>query len=493
MPVQSKTTQKEFTILLLGMTGVGKSTFINSIANYLSYEKLGDAIDKAPQCIIPTKFTHTIREPNKQGYTLLKIEMIGINGGDVDNEESKAGESCTKAPRSYSFIQDNIKINIIDVPGVGDTRGVLVDKQNKKSIMEKISEFSEIHSVWIMLKATDNKLTGESFYSLNDIFSIIPKTIVENVSFVITNSKACDFNPGDIMGLLNEFVGKLNTSRGLNINYKDVTFCIDNESFKAELKNNLMKGIDIYNDINVSKEKLPKTVCTSKKCSKWTTNSDGEEIFEYTQVCHEDCHLKNVVYGKMPQDALIDCQAFDLDKNCMKCRCSYTLHTHIYYNLQNVVKTEKIIPKSEAESDAYIKQHVEQLEKMRKAISDAFFTAYQFLHQNAVLTFNETLIERIDMEIRVQETSNKSNEEVVNNLKKVKDEHQKFMKELKNIDNTKLQKPVTYEEFEEIIDSVFRMPPLGSKIKEIYDSERDSANQYLADFEPLPVKFAHRP
>ncbi|KAE9546986.1 hypothetical protein FO519_009802, partial [Halicephalobus sp. NKZ332] len=370
MPVQSKPIGKEFTILLLGMTGVGKSTFINSIANYLSYEKLSDAINKAPHCIIPTKFTHTIRGFNGQRFTELRIEMRGINGGDIDNEESKVGESCTKAPRSYSFVQDNIKINVIDVPGIGDTKGILVDEKNKKSIMEKISKYPEIHSVWIMLKATEARSTLDFLYSLHDIFSAIPRSAVENISFVITNSKSSDFTPGNTIEPLNSFIDELNDKQRLDINIDDVTFCIDSESFRfqvayysnetfrnyilasesrrnnydhcwdesrisamklldrmlkakaestasflainrarilipcflnaatkvlslieknksaqfrAELKKSLMNGTDVQNDINVNKEKLPKTVCTNVKCIKWTTNSDGKKIFEFTQ------------------------------------------------------------------------------------------------------------------------------------------------------------------------------------------------------------------
>ncbi|CAG8821274.1 30289_t:CDS:1, partial [Racocetra persica] len=36
--------RKEINILLLGETGVGKSTFINAFANYLKFNSLEDAI-----------------------------------------------------------------------------------------------------------------------------------------------------------------------------------------------------------------------------------------------------------------------------------------------------------------------------------------------------------------------------------------------------------------------------------------------------------------
>ncbi|KAE9546586.1 hypothetical protein FO519_010202, partial [Halicephalobus sp. NKZ332] len=373
MPVQPETTQKEFTILLLGMTGVGKSTFINSIANYLLFETIDEAINGIPYCIIPTTFTLSIRGYEENEYVELNIEMLGENEKDKGNEVPDSGKSCTQAPRSYSFVQNGIKVNVIDVPGIGDTDGHMKDQDNKRAIIEKISKFPKIHSVWVMLKATESRLTIEFLYSLNDIFSTIPKSAVENISFIITHSKGSDFNPGHTCGPLKKFINDLNNDKSLEIKVNDAIFCIDSESFRfqvayysneifrdyvnnilspekrkqsydscwiesrkatmkllnktlkargepvaaflainrarilipcflnaatkvlslieknrsaqfrTELKKNLMHGTDVQNDINVSKEKLPKTVCTNVKCIKWTTNSDGKKIFEFTQ------------------------------------------------------------------------------------------------------------------------------------------------------------------------------------------------------------------
>ena len=46
------------TIVLFGETGVGKSTFINSLINYLRYETMHKAKEKGPEIAITTKFVH---------------------------------------------------------------------------------------------------------------------------------------------------------------------------------------------------------------------------------------------------------------------------------------------------------------------------------------------------------------------------------------------------------------------------------------------------
>ncbi|CAF3926690.1 unnamed protein product, partial [Rotaria sp. Silwood1] len=46
----------DINVLLLGHIGVGKSTFINGLANYLCYDTLEEAVNDQMQVIIPSAF-----------------------------------------------------------------------------------------------------------------------------------------------------------------------------------------------------------------------------------------------------------------------------------------------------------------------------------------------------------------------------------------------------------------------------------------------------
>ena len=99
-------------------TGVGKSTFINSFANYVNHPTLDEALNAEDlTAVIPASFTVT-DDNDGNGFVQKKI----IIGKDV-NEDSTNGASATQKATPYVFDLGHTVLRLIDTPGIGDTRG----------------------------------------------------------------------------------------------------------------------------------------------------------------------------------------------------------------------------------------------------------------------------------------------------------------------------------------------------------------------------------
>jgi GTPase SAR1 family protein len=101
------TDMKVINILLLGLTGSGKTIFINSIANYFMYESLEEAKHEPLVYLIPTSFQ--ITDDNYESNT-VKV------GEESETESFSTSESATRSPRIHTIIYNNMTINLIDTP-----------------------------------------------------------------------------------------------------------------------------------------------------------------------------------------------------------------------------------------------------------------------------------------------------------------------------------------------------------------------------------------
>jgi predicted GTPase len=97
-------------VLIVGMTGVGKSTFLNSIVNYFM------GID-------------------------MEDEFRYVVCSDMFN--NKGGKSSTTTVNIYGIPkQGKLKkaIRLIDIPGLGDTDGIKKDKQHIDMIYQRLKD-----------------------------------------------------------------------------------------------------------------------------------------------------------------------------------------------------------------------------------------------------------------------------------------------------------------------------------------------------------------
>ena len=227
---QVQASREDLNILILGETGVGKSTWINSIANYLSFSSLDDAAcDNASDMmvLISSKFKY-----------IDKLDKVDVKVGEPDNNEVLVtGKSATQYPKAYPFTVDNMNINLIDTPGIGDTEGIEVDKQNFDNILTFLSNYDTIHGVCILLKPNESRLSVTFTWCLLELMTHLHKSLVQNIMFCFTHTRATFYSPGDSFDLLQKLLK--NNKIDIQLEDEKTYFCFDNEPFRllACLKN----------------------------------------------------------------------------------------------------------------------------------------------------------------------------------------------------------------------------------------------------------------
>ena len=115
---------------ILGQSGFGKSTWLNAIANYLTYETLDDALKGDLVYLVPATFNQC----NDQ------MEQIKVTIGPTanTNERMEVGKSATMEPKIHSFSYKGGRLVFLDTPGIGDVDGIEQDKRNISMIMDCI-------------------------------------------------------------------------------------------------------------------------------------------------------------------------------------------------------------------------------------------------------------------------------------------------------------------------------------------------------------------
>ncbi|XP_055347199.1 uncharacterized protein LOC129594520 [Paramacrobiotus metropolitanus] len=227
---------KEINLLILGETGVGKSTWINGFINYLTFDSFAIAEQEGLICLIPSSFTMS-----DENYQPKQISMRYNPGGtQVEQKASSvpsstenaddATQSATQDPKTYVFPYKDRIVRLIDTPGIGDTRGLDQDRKNFEKILAHISHVSEIHGICILLKPNNARLNLMFQFCVQELLIHLHKDACRNMVFVFTNSRSTLYRPGDSLPPLTKL---LEQSRNINIPLNKTTmFCMDNESVR---------------------------------------------------------------------------------------------------------------------------------------------------------------------------------------------------------------------------------------------------------------------
>jgi len=186
---QMKAQDNECTMILLGESGVGKSTFINALANYLLHNSFEDARKQPMTYLIPSSFTLT----DKTTFSQVKVQC-----GEDENESNKIGESCTQNVRSHFLkISNNKRLHIIDTPGIGDNRGGFKDAKNINNTLDYISKYDKLNAICIFVKPNHARLDVNFRYCLKELLVHLHKGAAPNIVFCFTNTRSNFYAPGD--------------------------------------------------------------------------------------------------------------------------------------------------------------------------------------------------------------------------------------------------------------------------------------------------------
>ena len=176
---------------------MGKSTWVNGIANYMKHETLENAVNGEFSVLIPSKFVHIDDDGTRR-----EIKM-----GDQSNDEIlQEGLSATQAPKEYTFETGLSTVHFIDTPGIGDVRGVRKDKENFDNILAFLTKFEKINAVCVLLKPNNSRLSIAFRYCVLDLLTHLHKSLEQNLLFCFTNSRSTFYRPGDTMPVLKKLL-----------------------------------------------------------------------------------------------------------------------------------------------------------------------------------------------------------------------------------------------------------------------------------------------
>jgi GTP-binding protein EngB required for normal cell division len=223
-PLPPPSADEYINILLIGESGVGKSTFINAFANYLQFDTIQQAQAGEPTVVIPVSFLMTIN--NNFDEKLVKF-------GDIDPNEdhNNSGQSVTQQCRSYVFeLSPGKKLRVIDTPGFGDTGGEHQDDLNMEVIFSFLNHFTYLNGVCLLFKPNAAQLNRFMYSCFTQLFQYFGEAIRDHFIFCFTNARSTFFAPGDTRPLLQAFFKDFPV-KGVPLEKKN-TFCFDSESFR---------------------------------------------------------------------------------------------------------------------------------------------------------------------------------------------------------------------------------------------------------------------
>ena len=222
--------EKIMNVLLLGQTDVGKSTFINSLANYLQFNTFEEANSHQTTVLIPTSFVLD----NNSNSERQQVKYDGLDTFSTEDHDH-SGQSVTQHCRSYIFTilddqKKERKLRLIDTPGYGDIRGLEQDEKNLREILLFINNLTHLHAICILIKSNAAELHIAFRPYLLHLLDFLGKNIRRNLLFCFTNTRTAFYTPGHMGRPVRKCLESFPV-QGVQLTNNN-TLCFDNEAFR---------------------------------------------------------------------------------------------------------------------------------------------------------------------------------------------------------------------------------------------------------------------
>ena len=342
---------------------LGKSTFINYVANYFYKGSL-----RRPYVAIPTAY-----QPANMNY---KYNEYSIN----DRTTSKTVD-C----QLYSFDLHGLKFHFIDTPGVNDTGGYLQDRQNVDKVFSYIETIAELSALILILNGAVARVTINIENVLGIYRDRLPDAIYSNMIIILTNCEehTVNFNcsnaglpeqcsvfymqnsafssdpykwyPGAFAALQRHFDSSMRTmdrimKQLLSLAQISTKLFKDMNDDRNRIKQQLHQARTIILELQNLEDEL---IAIEISAGIYAANAENFQNYIHTRkiqqtkdiptpyhntrcfrcdiVCHENCRLEEV---QQPNSKVIrHCFAMDSTGYCQTCpdRCHASLHFHARY------------------------------------------------------------------------------------------------------------------------------------------------------------------
>ena len=222
-------TKKHIKLVLIGRSGAGKSTFVNSLVNHFY------TLDYDEERIIAIKMVQKLYSPTLNQTVSISLDS---NISEFRSKQSDLGgnqsTSQTTKANIYDLENEEYKLSLIDTPGLCDTAGTEADQGHYKNICAAVSALSDFNCIVLVHKASDCRKDPIMSYLVGELRAMLPKGIERNFMVCFTNC----VNPSKI--------DALDTLKEMNIPITQSNFfCFENDSLTPPVELLKVAGIEL--------------------------------------------------------------------------------------------------------------------------------------------------------------------------------------------------------------------------------------------------------